>query len=301
MMKAFFSFLFLLLASIAANAVASFQTEAEADREGSDAKIAKIAAANANANTNAGTNANAEEARWLVKSGSWGVLSYTEMKEHQGSNFKESNFNLLDSNDEKVSNLRSAAVSFADANGNIFFYLMGKQSSKALTLTLSEASLEPTSNFKGAACGEKGTTDPEDPRCAKLSIQGSLSPCQDKLTCQIGKKALFDRHPEMKNWPEDHHFTVHELDIHDVWMISNYGGGGTIPVTDYHAASPKHHPNLYSLPIEDVKSFGTMSTVVNDKIPNKFPDKVPDWDKKVERARWIVAKSLWTTGTLSFL
>lgn len=254
-MKAFVPLKLLLVSSMAATAIASFQT----DREGSDNKIAT-------------TNTNAEEARWLVNAGNWGVLSYTESKEHH------------QPNDGKHANLRSAAVSFADSNGNIFFYLMGKQSSSAVTLTLSEASLEPTSNFEAAACGEDGTTDPEDPRCAKLSIQGSLSPCKDKLSCQIGKKALFDRHPEMKNWPDDHDFTVHELDIHDVWMISNYGGGGIIPTNDYQAASPKHHPKSYTITLKD---FG--KRVALDK------DQVPDWDKKVERSRWIVANSLWTT------
>lgn len=259
-MKAFLPLQLISVASMAATASAAFPT----DREESNLKYAAA-------------NSNAEEARWLVNSGNWGVLSYTESKENQ------------QSSDGKLASLRSDAISFADANGSIFFYLMGKQSSSAVTLTLSEASLEPTSNFEAAACGEDGTTDPEDPRCAKLSIQGSLSPCKDKLTCQIGMKALFDRHPEMKSWPEDHDFTVHELDVHDVWMISNYGGGGVIPVDDYKAASPKHHPKFFTMTTKD---FGKRVALVKDE--------VPDWDKKVERARWIVAKSLWiTVSTIS--
>jgi len=257
-MKASVPLKLLSVASMAATAIASFQTE----RGGGDNKIATT------------TNPNAEEARWLVNTGNWGVMSYTAPEENQ------------QSTDDEHAGLRSAAVSYADANGKIFFYFMGKQSSSAVTLTMSEASLAPTSNFEGAACGRDGTTDPEDPRCAKLSIQGSLSPCKDKLTCQVGKKALFDRHPEMKNWPEDHDFTVHELDIHDVWIIASFGGSKIIPVDEYQAASPKHHPNFYTMTLRDVG---------NRVAPDK--DEVPDWDKKVERTRWIVAKSLW--GTIS--
>ena len=279
----------LMVVSMAATAIAtdnaSFQTDRE--REGSD-NDTKIATSTTHKNKN--TNDNAEEARWLVNTGKWGVLSYTESKENDNDNDNE-----LERNRDNH-NLRSAVISFADANnGSIFFYLMGKQSSSAITLTMSEASLEPTSNFEGAACGKDGTKDPEDPRCAKLSIQGSMAPCKDELTCQIGKKALFDRHPEMKHWPTDHDFTVHELDIKDVWMIANYGGGGTIPTNDYQAASPKHHPN---------KFYGTRNTIQDTigkrKVAVAVPYEVPDWDKKVERSRWIVANSLWTTGTYFF-
>ena len=45
--------------------------------------------------------------------------------------------------------------------------------------------------------------DPEDPMCAKLTIQGtmtkaSLSGHQDVA---VGKQALLARHPQMKKWP----------------------------------------------------------------------------------------------------
>ena len=292
----------LMVASMAAAAIAtdtdtaSFQTDREREGSDNDAKIAT-----ATTNTNKNTNDNAEEARWLVNTGKWGVLSYTELKENE--NEHQQTLSEFDGDGERNHdnhNLRSAVISLADANnGSIFFYLMGKQSSSAITLTMSEASLEPTSNFEGAACGKDGTKDPEDPRCAKLSIQGSLAPCKDKLTCQIGKKALFDRHPEMKHWPEDHDFTVHELDIKDVWMIANYGGGGTIPTSDYQAASPKHHPNKFYSTINTIQdNFGNRQVAVAlDNNNDKHDYEVPDWDKKVERSRWIVANSLWTTGT----
>ena len=221
------------------------------------------------------SNKNAEEARWLVSVGNWGVFSYIEDKK-----------------------LLSTPMSFADSNGRIFFYMMGKHDAGGVTLTLSEAALEPTSNFAGAACGADGNKDPEDPRCAKLSIQGSIAPCGDAITCQVGKKTLFDRHPQMKDWPEDHGFVVHELNVNDVWMIANYGGGGTIAVKEYQNATPNHHPNdnRYEIQLDDVPPPATDNS---NNHPNSVGD-VPNWDKKVERARWVVAHSLWTAGKPRF-
>lgn len=217
---------------------------------------------------------NAEEARWMVNVGEWGVVSYTDPKDE--------------------TRPLSMVASFADLNGRIFFYLMGDHNEGAVTLTVSEASLKPTSNFAGAACGEDGDKDPEDPRCAKLSIEGSLNPCENELICTTGKQALFQRHPEMEQWPADHGFTVHELKPNDVWMIANYGGGGTIDVKDYQTVKPKHHPRDGRLANELEKESKVSE---GDNLESFQDEDVPDWDKKVERARWVVAHSLWTTGT----
>jgi len=241
----------------------------------------------------------AEEARWLVNVGNWGVISYFT------NNGVTIGAATADQDESKQQQLRSAAISYSDNNGRIFFYLMGKQNAKDVTLTLSEAALEPISNFAGAACGGSDSgikKDPEDPRCAKLSLQGNLSPCADELTCQIGKKALMDRHPEMQHWPVGHHFSVHELTIYDVWMISNYGGGSNIQVNDYLTAIPKHHPHYYigmSMSTTSLKNNNnSVGNSQNDSLiifKNDKDNTVPDWDKKVERARWVVGHSLWTT------
>mmetsp|Transcript_22527 Transcript_22527/g.25176 ORF Transcript_22527/g.25176 Transcript_22527/m.25176 type:complete len:474 (+) Transcript_22527:11-1432(+) len=239
----------------------------------------------------------AEEARWLVNVGNWGVFSYFTNKKTIGTA-------TADNDDSKQQQLRSAAISYSDNNGRIFFYLMGKQNAKDVTLTLSEAALAPISNFAGAACGSDTDIkkDPEDPRCAKLSLQGNLSPCADELTCQIGKKALMDRHPEMKHWPVGHHFSVHELTIYDAWLISNYGGGSIIQIDDYLSAFPKHHPHystgmsMSTLSLQNNKN--SVRNSQNDSfiiLKNDNDNSFPDWDKKVERARWVVGHSLWTT------
>ena len=245
----------------------------------------------------------AEEARWLIATGSWGTASF-----------------------QSPGGLRSAVVSYADDEGTIYFYLMGGEgdgtgtgssntgffaglatattTNTGVTFTVSEAALAPTSNFGHAACGTQGQTDPEDPRCAKLSVHGTLAPCpddQDAGQCtHRGQAVLFARHPEMATWPVDHQFTVYTLTIHDLWMISNYGGGSSIPSAEYYAVTPHHHPKYTTTPTA-IDVFSSSSTQKKNLLrPRKAPTEVQDvpaWNQKVERTRWIVGHSLWTTGT----
>ena len=248
----------------------------------------------------------AEEARWLIATGSWGTASF-----------------------QSPGGLRSAVVSYADDEGTIYFYLMGGEgdgtgtgssntgffaglatattTNTGVTFTVSEAALAPTSNFGHAACGTQGQTDPEDPRCAKLSVHGTLAPCpddQDAGQCtHRGQAVLFARHPEMATWPVDHQFTVYTLTIHDLWMISNYGGGSSIPSAEYYAVTPHHHPKYTTTPTAiDVSSFSSTQKT-NLLRPHMAPpagaapQAVPAWNQKVARTRWIVGHSLWTTGT----
>jgi hypothetical protein len=47
---------------------------------------------------------------------------------------------------------------------------------------------------------------------------GSAGYCLPQLA--TGKSALFSRHPQMKNWPANHHFGVYGLvDLTDVWVM----------------------------------------------------------------------------------
>jgi len=166
---------------------------------------------------------NGEEARWLVHSSNWGTLSRIE-----------------------GSDLKSFATSFADSeDGRIFFYLLGgaDAASYKASLTISEAQVDPT-QFDGARCGPDGDLDPEDPRCGKLSIVGTVSSC-DEDSKQVALDALFASHPQMANWPVGHGFVPMEMKIKEedgLWMIANYGGGGYMQASDYFDSTPVHHP-----------------------------------------------------------
>jgi len=110
------------------------------------------------------------------------------------------------------------------------------------------------------------------------------APCED--LCVQGKQTLFDRHPEMEYWPKNHHFMVHELTPSDLWMISDFGGGSIITSQEFLDATPKHHPHYQSTNVTNERNFEKL-----------LDSDVPSWDKKVDRARWIVGNSLW--GTVS--
>lgn len=207
---------------------------------------------------------NAEKARALVSQISWGVVSH-----------------LDDGNQPQ-----GEVLSFADSKGHVFFYLMGKHDQDKLSLTLTQASLPPYSNLEQAACGKDGKFDAEDPRCAKISISGHVEPCdkeKDEL-CQAGWSALLERHPSMAQWPKDHDFIVHQFQISDIWMIANFGGQTIIDPNTYYQASPTADPVDVAEAEQEEASEDRASK-----------DNYPPWDKKAERARWIVARALWTT------
>lgn len=67
--------------------------------------------------------------------------------------------------------------------------------------------------------------DPEEPTCARVSISGKFLLVQDTNEANEAKTYLFDRHPTMKTWPDDHEFQVYKLTIEEIWLIDIYGGG----------------------------------------------------------------------------
>lgn len=220
-------------------------------------------------------NTEAEEARWLVEQARWGTIS------HAASHGKVPG---------SPSGLEAYVVPYGQTTGRLFFYLMGDEAAAGkVSLTLSEASLDPTL-FAQAACGNADPKDPEDPRCAKLTLAGKLQACGEDASCEnMGKQALFAAHPAMKEWPESHNFRVYKMVLHDLWMIADYGGGGVISVSDYEDAAAKHHP---------VEGFGAgLAATTNTLSTRDAIFDMPDWDQKAERARWVVGLSLWTTGT----
>ena len=173
-------------------------------------------------------NHNAEEARWVVHSSNWGYMSTT----------------LYANASIPAGSVASYSDGAAGAStGRLFFYIMtafagGDASptpSYAAALTMSEAVLDPA-DYGHAQCGSRAGVDPEDPRCAKITLSGDIiqSTGDDIAT---GKAALFARHPQMKEWPSSHGFSVFEMKISSIWMISNYGGGATITPDDCKVAS----------------------------------------------------------------
>lgn len=50
--------------------------------------------------------------------------------------------------------------------------------------------------------------DPQDPRCAKLTISGEMKRLKaGSEEEKFAKNALFSRHPIMENWPKGNYYT----------------------------------------------------------------------------------------------
>jgi len=201
----------------------------------------------------------AENARWLLHETSWGYLTSSSNKVPFTDTFSFSD---------------GAAE---NSTGRIFFYVMGGFSDAfpegmPAALTVSEAEID------SSRCNRKSPSlDPEDPRCAKLTLSGNLTKSSG-ADIAIGKAVLFARHPQMQHWPSSHHFEVHELILRDIWLIDFFGGGELIAVADFLAAAPKH-----------TTPYADGATAVEGAIAMK----PPPYFKVAERARWLMYHSSW--------
>jgi len=203
----------------------------------------------------------AETARWLVHESNWGYLTYAGSAE--------------------VLSLSDGAV---DAStGRLWFYVMGWSGGESYvaSLTLSQAALS------GMTCNN---TDPEDPRCAKLTIAGKMVKATGGAAA-LGKAALFARHPQMQKWPAGHDFGVWELVPSDLWMIDFYGGASLIDPKAYLAATPRH--NVPGWGQEARLAAAAPKASVAGAAP-------PPWNHTAARARWLVYHAIWgSVGTHS--
>ncbi|KZV45660.1 hypothetical protein F511_02320 [Dorcoceras hygrometricum] len=142
-------------------------------------------------------------ARWLVSQSSWGVLK----------------------------NVVSFSDGLPNKGGGIpYFYLT------TLDPTASNALKDQRSSFTLSEynLGTCGTTDPENPTCAKITLTGKLKALDGNSTeAEVARTALFTKHPEMKGWPKGHNFQIFQLDIRNIFMINWFGGPKPLTVDQY--------------------------------------------------------------------
>ena len=146
--------------------------------------------------------------RWLVQSFKWATLSLIEKMD-------------IDDSKEGGGDIKLLVMPIAESGGCIFFYLTGDVMFCA-SITLSEAQVDPIQFFR-ARCGLDGELDPQDPRCAKLTMSSVVSPVTEGSN-EVALGALLAKHPQMMAWPEDHGFRACEMTINDedgLLMITN--------------------------------------------------------------------------------
>ncbi|KAG8458892.1 hypothetical protein KFE25_004226 [Diacronema lutheri] len=152
-------------------------------------------------------------ARWLVARASWAVVAT--------------------SSPARGGHAWGNVVSYADNCTGVPLFFLSKLDETArdlaadplATVTIAEAELPEQCN--GA--------DPEDPRCAKVSLHGKIVPAADQ---QAAREVLFRKHPPMRDWPRNHGFGAYVMQpITDVFALSDYGGAKPISVEQFLAAS----------------------------------------------------------------
>lgn len=162
--------------------------------------------------------AKAAYSRWVVNSSSYGIMSTTS----------------LHLNGTAFGN----PVSFANVQGHVYFLV------SPLDTSVQDLHANPKFSLSISAaeysfCQVKGW-DPEDPRCARLTLSGNFRNITGTNEEAAAKKALFALHPVMKTWASlgSHEFFFATIDIAHLWLIDFFGGAADIAVADYYKTQP---------------------------------------------------------------
>ncbi|CAN9497528.1 unnamed protein product [Ophioblennius macclurei] len=122
-----------------------------------------------------------------------------------------------------------------NSTGVIYFYVTPMdysvsdlRSNPYASLTFSEA--------EGDFCRQM-VYDPEDPRCARLTLTGKMVEVAPEEQA-FAKEALFSRHPAMAKWPVGHKWFFMKLVLVQVWLQDWVGGVSLVPLEDYFTATP---------------------------------------------------------------
>ncbi|KAL1561743.1 protein CREG1-like [Salvia divinorum] len=155
----------------------------------------------------------AEFARWLVRMGTWGVLSFNSPT------FVPKGY----------------VASYTDAGaGSPYFYLSildpagaEAQNDVRYSLTLSE--------FFFDDCGGQ---DPQSPSCAKITLSGQLLMLPgDSVEGAKAERALFKAHPSFLGFPKmNGTFAVYKLLIDEIFLVNKMAPPRELSVEEYLAA-----------------------------------------------------------------
>ncbi|XP_070556413.1 protein CREG1-like [Ptychodera flava] len=102
-----------------------------------------------------------------------------------------------------------------------------------VTMTFVEAEFQDIGE-----CQISKVSDPESPLCATLLLIGSITNITDATELEFAEKAIFTRHPFMRDWPASHGFHCMKMMIKKLWLTDYFGGGVFVSVDDYFNAKP---------------------------------------------------------------
>ncbi|XP_016378840.1 protein CREG2-like isoform X1 [Sinocyclocheilus rhinocerous] len=164
----------------------------------------------------------AKVARYMAHYSDWGHLATISTQEQiKGLPFG----NVFSVSDGPADNSTGVPYFYVTPMDNT---VMDLRSFPFASLTFSEA--------EGDFC-RKQVYDPEDPRCARLTLTGKMVEVGPE-ELDFAKEAMFSRHPVMKKWPPGHNWFFMKLVLQQVWLQDWVGGVSVIPLEEYFKATP---------------------------------------------------------------
>ncbi|KAM8975218.1 protein CREG1 [Pelodytes ibericus] len=116
-----------------------------------------------------------------------------------------------------------------------YFYLT------VMEISVQDLQVNPNASFTVSLaqthyCKKEGY-DPQSPLCAHVILSGMIQKVDD-AEADTAKLALFNRHPEMADWPRDHNWFFAKLNITNIWLLDYFGGIKIVTPEDYYKAKP---------------------------------------------------------------
>lgn len=127
---------------------------------------------------------------------------------------------------------------FDQSSGTPYMYLTHME------ISVKDLEVNPVSSMSMSLaqtdfCRDQGY-DPQSPLCAHIILSGSVLPVNGS-EADFAKKALFSRHPEMIDWPQDHGWFFAKFNITLVWVLDYFGGVKTVTPEEYFKAAPEQN------------------------------------------------------------
>ncbi|XP_061735288.1 protein CREG2 [Nerophis ophidion] len=164
----------------------------------------------------------ARTARYIAHSSDWGYLATISTQDKiKGVPFG----NIFSISDGPVDN----------STGVIYFYVTPMDN------TVEDLKVNPFASItfseaEGDFCRQM-VYDPEDPRCARLTLTGKMAAVPPE-ELNFAKAAVFSRHPVMAKWPKGHNWFFMKLELIQVWLQDWTGGTVLVPLEEYFKALP---------------------------------------------------------------
>mmetsp|Transcript_10093 Transcript_10093/g.15298 ORF Transcript_10093/g.15298 Transcript_10093/m.15298 type:complete len:196 (+) Transcript_10093:70-657(+) len=160
----------------------------------------------------------AETARWLAHEHLWGTLSTTSV--HLNGQAWGTAKSFVDGSTSNS----TGVLYFYDCDINTSIQDIQENPMCAFSLTEAESNRCSVDEL-----------DPEDPRCARVSFSGKFLEVTDPDELKFAQSALFERHPQMESWPDDHTWRVYKIDLTEIFLLDIYGGATIVPIDEYYA------------------------------------------------------------------